>query len=175
MLVKQTSDAVSVNIRGGKIRIRRLLKLIDQCFWEQITPVNPVSRLSILFNKWQENSAEFKLQRNKYNSGSAGEGRKRSYSLYIKCNFKNATFKIILPAQLVKSDFKKDVKWSIYNQNKKTIINTYLYEAVTGYKTEAQVFNINNDDIFNEFIIELICDEKRIRLFKIKLDCIRFF
>ncbi len=51
LLVKQTADAIGVNIRGGKIRIRRFLRLIDRCFWEGITPANPISRLSILFNK----------------------------------------------------------------------------------------------------------------------------
>lgn len=176
LLVKQTADAININTSGGKIRIRRLLRLIDKCFWEEITPVNPVSRLSILFNKWQENSNEFKLKCNIYNSGSAGEGRKRSYSSpYIKCDFQNTTFKIILPTQLVKFDFEKDVKWNIYTQDKRTTIDTYLYEAVTGYKTETQIISINREDIFNEFIIELTCDEKRIKLFKIKSDCIRFF
>lgn len=80
LLVKQTANAISANVRGGKIRVRRLLRIIDKCFWDQITPVNPVSRLSVLFNRWQENSSEFKLQYNKYHGGTICEGGKKSYS-----------------------------------------------------------------------------------------------
>ena len=55
-LVKQTADAVRANTRGCKIRIRRLLKLIDKRFWESISSINSANRITRLFNIWQENS-----------------------------------------------------------------------------------------------------------------------
>ncbi|MDF2800398.1 MAG: hypothetical protein K0S61_301 [Anaerocolumna sp.] len=176
LLVKQTANAIGANTRGGKIRIRRMLRLIDKCFWEQVIPVNPISRLSILFNNWQENSSEFKLQYNKYHNSSSNSRGKKSYSSpYIKCNFKSTSFKLVLPTQLIKFEFDEDIRWSVNINGKKWTIDTSLYQAVTGYKTEEQEFNIDVNEIFNEFVIELNCNNNRIRLFKIKADCIRFF
>lgn len=176
LLVKQTANAIRANIRGGKIRIRRLLRLIDKCFWEQIIPANPVSRISILFNKWQENSNEFRLQYNKYNNGSANGGGKKSYSSpYIKCDFKNTTFKLVLPTQIIRFEYDKDIKWNIFSNGEQRTVNTLLYQAVTGYKTETSEISIKAEDIFNEFSIELVHHGNRIRLFKIKADCVRFF
>ncbi len=176
LLVKQTANAIGVNIRGGKIRIRRLLKLIDKCFWEQVIPVNPVSRLSILFNNWQENSSEFRLQYNKYhNSFSNAVGKKSYSSPYIKCNFKNTSFKLVLPTQLIKFEFDKDIRWIIHSNERHWTVNTALYQAVTGYKTEIDELDIEAENIFSEFVVELTCNNNRIRMFKIKVDSIRFF
>lgn len=175
LLVKQTANAISANIRGGKIRLRHLLKLIDKCFWEQITPVNPVSRLAILFNNWQENSDEYKLQFEKYHTHNTNIGKKSYFSPYIKCDFNNTSFKLILPTQLIKFEFDKDIKWNIYNNESLKTVKTALYPAVTGLKTEAIEININTEDLFSEFIFELTYEDNRIRLFKIKADCIRFF
>lgn len=176
LLVKQTANAIIANTRGGKIRIRRILRLIDNCFWKQLTPSNPISRLTVLFCKWQENSNEFKFQYNKYNCGSVNaEGKKSFSSPYIICNFLNTTFKLVLPSQLIKFEFENNVRWNIINQEHEKIILTSLYQAVTGYKTDEKEFSINAEDIFNEFIIKLICSDKIIRLFKINADCIRFF
>ncbi|MEQ8199409.1 MAG: hypothetical protein ABRQ27_15655, partial [Clostridiaceae bacterium] len=176
LLVKQTANAIGQNIRGGKIRIRRILKLIDRCFWEQITLANPVSRLSVLFNNWQENSSEFKLQCNRYNSGSANLLGKKSYSSpYIKCDFENTKFKLVLPTQLIKFEFDKNIKWEIYSKEQQKTVKTSLYEAITGYKTELKEIDIGSQDIFDEYIVELTCDGKCIRHFKIKSDCVRFF
>jgi hypothetical protein len=176
MLVKQTASAITANTRGGKIRIRRILRLIDKCFWEQITPVNPVSRLSILFNNWQENSEEFKQQYHKYTNGFTMTKGKKSYSSpYIKCNFITTKFKLVFPTQLIKFEYAEDIRWNIYRQRQCKTMSAVLYHAVTGYKTEEQYINIDSSDIFNEFRIELTHGDNRIKTFKIKADCIRFF
>lgn len=176
LLVKQTANAISTNIRGGKIRIRRLLRLIDKCFWEQITPANPVSRISILFNNWQENSKEFRAQYNRFhNSSFTGGGKKSFSSPYIKCDFKCTSFKLILPTQLIKFEFDQNIKWYIYMNEEVRTISASLYQAVTGYKTDALEISIKDEDIFNDFTIELVHCDDRIRIFKIKADCIRFF
>ena len=56
LIVQQTSDAIKHNRRGANIRIRRLLRLIDKCFWNQSTVVNGRNRLTSLFNKWRKES-----------------------------------------------------------------------------------------------------------------------
>jgi hypothetical protein len=176
LLVKQTANALGINAKGGKIRLRRMLRLIDKCFWEQIKPTNPLSRLSVLFNNWTESSAEFQHQYQKFHSIAKNGGGKKSYSSpYLKVNFKQTKFKLVLPAQLIKFDFERDVHWSIKIENTETTASTSLYQAVTGYKTEEKEISIREEDLFKGIQIELISDGERVRLFKIKSDCIRFF
>lgn len=176
LLVKHTADAIRMNPKGSKIRLRRLLRMIDKCFWEQITPINPVSRLSVLFIKWQENSSEFQIQFNKYHTGSAYNNRKKSYSTpYLKCNLDWISFNLVLPSQFLSFDFEGDITWLIVYGTIAKSVNAVVYPAVSGYKTESQSVQINRADIFHEFFVELYCNDKRVRYFKIKSDCIRFF
>lgn len=175
LLVKQTADAIGVNIRGGKIRIRWLLRLIDRCFWEQVTPSNPISRISILFNKWQESSEDFKTQYNKYHSGDTEKGKKSFISPYLKCDYRNTSFKLILPTQLIKFEYGEDIRWIIYNGENKKVAKVILYQAVTGYKTETLEISIDPVELFNKMEFGLYSGDTRIRLFRIKNDCIRFF
>ncbi len=175
-LVKQTADAVRANTRGCKIRIRRLLKLIDKRFWENISPINSANRITRLFNTWQENSKEFEIEYNKYNAGGSGGGVKRFSAPFLKCyDFKLPLFKLVLPTQLVKNECAYDLHWSVYIGDSQFDINTHLYQAVTGYKTEEVSMELSREDLFSPIIVDLLSGENKIRTFKIKDDCIRFF
>ncbi|MEL1135046.1 DNA-directed RNA polymerase subunit alpha C-terminal domain-containing protein [Desulfitobacterium sp. THU1] len=175
LLVKQTANAISTNVRGGKIRIRRYLRLIDRCFWEQIMPVNPVNRISILFNEWQENSPEFKLQMDRYNNNQVNGGKRSFSTPYLKCDFRRTRFKLILPSQLIKYEYDEDVEWKIKWRDQIRTRKVLLSQGVTGLKTEESELFIDNEDIFNEFSFELMSRNGRIRLFKLRKDGIRFF
>lgn len=176
LLVKQTANALAINAKGGKIRIRRLLRLIDKCFWEQIKPMNPVSRLSVLFNQWTESSMEFQQHYQKFHFSLKTRGGKKRFSTpYLSCDFSQTRFKLVLPSQWIKFDYEQGVYWLIRIGNDITKIPVALYPAVTGNKTEEQAITLSEDNLFNEINIELISEDTRLRLFKIKKDCIRFF
>lgn len=178
LLVRQTANAIKINTRGGRIRIRRLLRLIDKCFWENEVPANPKNRITILFKKWQEDSEDFKREYNFYHSGLyMGGGKKSFLSPYLKCDYKSISFKLILPTQLIKFEYDnyKDIKWKVCCGGEENTIDTSIYSAVTGFKTELKEISINQDDIFSEFLTALFLGDNRIKLFKIKTDCIRFF
>ena len=176
LVVKQTSDALKLNTRGGKIKLRRLLKLIDQCFWEQITPSNSVNRLSILFNKWQEESEKFQGERNEYNAGGYGRKAEKKYnSPYLKCNLKNNTFSLELPMQLLKEEQTEGLYWKITHNEQEELIDVDYYEGVVGYKTECRSIMIEGKHIFELFNVQLFTQNEKIKSFKIKADSIRFF
>lgn len=177
LLVKHTANALAVNSKGGKIRIRRLLRMIDRAFWEQITPTNPVSRLSILFNEWIKQSDEFQLQYNRLQaSGGSQKGRKSFSSPYLYCDYHHTAFKIKLPTQLIRADDPKSVIWRIcIGDQPPMLVETEVYPAVTGFKTEEHEIPLSSDDLFEQIELELLRDGERIRLFKIQSDCIRFF
>lgn len=175
-LVKQTADAVRVNTRGCKIRIRRLLKLIDKRFWESVTPTSSGNRITRLFNEWQEGSKEFELEYNEYNACGSGGGKKRFSAPFLRCDdFKLPSFKLKLPTQLVKNEYADDLHWSINIDNEQFDIKARLYQAVTGYKTEEESIELSRKCLFQSISVDLLCGKEKIRGFKIKADCIRFF
>ena len=52
LLAKHTSDAVRLNMRGSKIRIRRLLKIIDKYFWSEEENKRSNNRINNLLYDW---------------------------------------------------------------------------------------------------------------------------
>lgn len=176
MLVNQTADALKFNVRGSKNRIRRWIKLIDKCFWDREVPTNLNNRFNKYFVNWSESSEEFS---NDYKNIYSGNGPKKpkSFSIpYLMCNFHDASFKLVLPKQLIKREETDYVYWIIKMGDDDLTIDSELYEAITGYKTEEQEVYIEEKKyLFNEIIIELKNGDKRIRKFKIDQDCIRFF
>lgn len=176
LLVKHTQDAVTNNVRGSKIRIRRFLKLIDKCFWGEEIKLNLNNRLSRLFSEWKDNSIEFKDEINKYNyQGSNLKGRKRFSSPYIKCVFKDTKFNLVFPPQVIKTSDPYRIKWRVNIDDSSVNYIATTYKVITGYKTEELTVELDSKDLFKTITIELIDDEARLRLFKIKKDIIRFF
>lgn len=176
MLVSQTADAIELNTRGSKIRIRRWLKLIDKCFWDREVPTNTNSRFNRYLIDWSENSSEFINDYKNIYNGNENNYRKKSFTFaYLTCDFIKTDFKLVLPKQLIKKEESECVYWSIKIGDKRLDLEVELYEAVTGFKTEMQEVEIELKYLFNEIIIELKNYDKRIRKFKIDNDCIRFF
>ena len=176
LLVKQTQDAVLMNTRGCKIRIRRFLRMMDDYFWEQKVPLNPVSRLSKMLIKWQEDSLEFKYDYNKYHGTiNTSREKKRYSSPYIKCDLSDTTFRLILPVQLIRFDDGDSVKWRITINGDTREIDGQVYKAITGYKTEEIEVILDRSNLFDEIIIKLLSDQKKIRNYKINSNTIRFF
>lgn len=175
-LVKQTADAVRANTRGCKIRIRRFLRLIDSCFWNKIDLSGSNHRLTKLLNNWKETSEDFNSEVYKYNVGGYIAGGKKSFSSpYFRCDFKTLKLELVLPTQLIKHEFDNNVYWEIVMNEKRYVINNDVYEAVTGNKTEEKVMEIIPDKLFGNISINLLCNNYKIRTFKILGDCIRFF
>jgi len=177
LLVKQTANALAVNNKGGRIRIRRLLRMIDRAFWDQSIPQNPVSRLSILFNQWVSQSDEFQLQYNRHRSSESSYRGRRSFSSpYLFCDFHSTVFNIKLPTQMVKADDLSSVVWRIsIGKQPPLIVHTDMYPAITGYKTDECMIPLSSDDLFEQIEFELLRDGERVRFFRISEDCIRFF
>ena len=176
-LVKHTADAIRANTRGCKIRIRRFLRLIDKCFWERIDLFGSSHRLTGLLNSWKDTSKNFEIFTNEYNVGGQAVGGKRSFSSpYIRCDFKASHFELVLPSQLINYEYNNNVHWDVtVNDRHHILINDLYQEAVTGKKTETKILEINSEELFGEINIKLLCDDRRIKTFKIQKDCIRFF
>lgn len=175
-LVQQTANAVRANTRGSKTRIRRLLKLIDRCFWEGDVYLNTNHRITRLLNLWKINSKEFIGEYDRVNSGGNLNGRKRNYfTPYIKCDLSSTQFQLVLPSQLINEEISENVLWSITVGEENNTFDSMLFQAVTGYKTEEVVVNIRSVELFSDFTISLISNGNKIRQFRVKNEEIRFF
>lgn len=175
-LVRHTSDAVHMNTKGAKIRLRRLLRLIDNCFWEQITPINSSNRLSQNFLKWYKNSNDFNLEYIKYHGGNYARRGKKSFSTpFFQCDFPRGVFNLNFPTQLINFAYSDDVYWVVaYGETEKRL-NVNLYQGVTGFKTEEIYLELQASKLFSEYNIMLMCGDSKLRRFKITADDIRFF
>ncbi|NCB42794.1 MAG: hypothetical protein EOM59_09260 [Clostridia bacterium] len=176
LLVQQTANAINMNSRGGKIRIRRLIRQMDESFWGVDNQRHPTARLSILFNKWIDESDEFRTQYNLYHgTKKKGKGSKSFSSPYMQCNYGDTTFNIVLPAQIVSFEVDGEIVWNIKSDGVVATCPTLSYHAITGYKTEEQQVCIPALSIFDKFTIELCNNGSRIKYYKIQKDDLRFF
>jgi len=179
LLRQQTSDAICNNVRGSKIRIRRLLNLIDSCFWDETRIITGNHRITVLFNRWRNESNSFQIELKKYNLGYLNNKGKRCFlSPYIKVDYSQSVFKLIIPSQLLRPyDFShNELLWDICIGGTEFYEQVLCYEAVTGYKTEEKAIEIDSTNLFQEISVKLISEGEIIKSFKnIKKDNVRFF
>lgn len=178
LMVQHTADAISKNPRGSKIRIRRFLKLIDKCFWEQEDEISGKNRLTKLFNNWLKESKSFNSDVNLYHGASNSEyGRKSFFSPYLKWNAKISKFYLMLPSQLFKQQNEGiELSWRINIGDETIIRQADYYTAITGYKTEEDKIELKNENLFMTISCQLMSSDNKIRSFKkISSDCVRFF
>ena len=181
LIVRQTADAIHNNRRGASIRIRRLLKLIDKCFWDRNAIINGRNRLTALFNQWRNESEIFEYECSIRESNNACRKGKKSFSApYLKCDFETAEVSLILPSQLVKLPTESseiDLYWQIkLGDDEITLPQKNYYAVITGYKTDTVVYPLNSIQVLQDISVELYNDKKKLRIFKdISADCVRFF
>ena len=181
LIVRQTSDAIHNNRRGANVRIRRLLRLIDKCFWDQNLVINGRNRLTALFNKWRNESESLENEYRMVCDNMKGRKGKRSFSTpYLKCDFNSAEVNLVLPSQLIKLDVESDEKelnWRIIVGDELIVIplNSCI-QVITGYKTESISCALNNVQVLQSMSFQLHNGHKKLRNFKdLPADCVRFF
>ena len=166
-LVKQTSDAISLNPRGGYNRIRWLLKMIDRFFWGDDITINPANRLARMFSEWTEQSDEMQQARNE-----TGPRQRAFSSPHISFNPETGGFSVLLPSQMVKTN--DDISWRCMVGATDMKLSTDAIESVLAYKTLPINASISSSDIFSrmEFILsvgqstrQFIIPEEKVRYF----------
>ena len=173
----QTLQAISVQPVHSRVRLRRLLRLIDQAFWKGKVPKNPTSRLTILFKEWMEDSPSFTHEYKLYQSGEIrNRGKKHFSSPYLFADVVNGEFSLKLPAQLLPPAYADDLTWEIVTSKRSYAVCVGAYPALTGYKTEDSCCAISPEELFGGFQIQLLCGEERVRRFPdLPTKTVRFF
>ncbi len=175
---KHTSDAVTANETGCKIRIRRILNFIDNYFFNGELP-NSSNRVTQLFVEWAKTSKLFENAKKEY-AGLGKRGQKRFSSPYMKYDTKVNGFVLVLPSQIVRLEDDEEfaqIEWRIDCSSDISTIECECDGSVTGCKTRTiKEFGISPENIFGEFRIELVKNQSEtVRKFVIKSDSVRFF
>ena len=175
---KHTSDAVTANETGCKIRIRRILQYMDDYYFNGVLP-NSGNRVTQLFVEWAKTSKAFENAKKEF-AGLGRRGQKRFSSPYLKYDIKTSGFVLVLPSQNVRLEDDEEfaqIEWKIEYSSKTSTTECECDGSVIGCKTRTiNNYSIYPKNIFDEFRIELIKNQSEVvRKFTIKKDSIRFF
>ena len=162
----QTLQAISVRPVHSRVRLRRLIRLIDQAFWKGQVPKNPVSRLTILFKEWINESPAFAQDYKLYQSGGIKNRGKKHFSIpYLFADLLDGEFSVKFPAQIVPPAYAEGLCWELKTNQRSLLFPADTYPALTGYKTEEALCNISREELFGYMRARLVCDGEQVRRF----------
>lgn len=179
LLDKHTAYSVKLNLRGSKIRIRRLLKIIDKYFWYEEENKRTNNRINNLLYNWLETSKEFKADFQNYYKK---EYHEKSFTVpKIKYDFEEQKFCLNLPSELINNDninLESKLEWNIYVENEYyNNVDVYLEKGISGYKTVNVNVGLSYSNIFKNIRIELNLKDSKLclRKYKISASQLRLF
>lgn len=176
---KGTADATTANEKGCKIRIHHILKWIDKYLFEDILPESSPNRIANYFCEWAKTSKRFSNEKNAYLL-KGEKAKKRFRKPYLKFNFEEEKFYIVLPIQTIRLSNEEQIaqlSWKIRYGNTIKSIQSETEESVIGCRNlETQFVSMDPNDIFSHVRIELIKNNSDpVIKFNIPKDTVRFF
>ena len=151
-----TLNAISANPVHSRVRLRRLLRLIDDAFWKNKIPKNPSSRLTILFKEWIEESPTYQQEYAKYMMGEIqNKGKKHFSTPYLFADIRRTAFELRLPSQIVREPEAASAIWEIVSDKRTRLITVEYGIALTGYKTVDAYCSLTSDELFGTIKCQL--------------------
>lgn len=172
-----TLQAIEANPMHSSMRLRRILRLMDDAFWNDSVPKNPSSRLTILFKEWVAESPSFNEDYKLYKSGEIrNRGKKHFSAPYLYADIPGGSFKLKLPPQIVSAEYANNLSWNIELRSGKFSVKAESYQVLTGFKTEEAEIEIYPEDLFAPISCRLMCGKINIKAsFTIPASKVRFF
>lgn len=176
-LRSHTLQAISALPVHSRVRLRRLLRLIDRAFWNNAVPQNPTSRLTILFKDWINDSPAYKKEYHLYQLGEIrNRGKKHFSTPYLFAQIALGTFELKLPAQIVSEEYAEGLEWEISTCDRTIRIAADTYPVLTGYKTEDGKIPVSKTELYGEIQCQLVSGHHSVRKFPhLPASCVRFF
>lgn len=176
-LRSHTLQAISAQPVPSRVRLRRLIRLMDQAFWKDSVPKNPRSRLTILFKEWIKESPSFKKEYRLYQLGEIrNRGKKHFSSPYLFAHIPAGHFELKLPAQIVPEAYAEDLQWEIRTADRIIRLDADTYPALTGFKTEECHTSISQQELFADIRCQIVHNNIVVRRFEgIPAASARFF
>lgn len=177
-IMKHTSMALELNEKSCRLRIKRILQMIDDCFWHQTEIPQTGNRINELLRNWMSiPNGKFKqeLKSAIRKTGSRGETLLSSPQLTAK--FSHNIFSIKLPQEILPhcGDNERP-HWVISADNLKSItVEPALYYGRIGKYTEECEIDLPQEYLFEKISLTLLSSERSYAKFPIKQSDFKFF
>lgn len=172
-----TAMALKYNPGGCKIRLRRLLRMIDNSYWHDASYSESKNRIIMLFEEWKKdpNSSYSKDLKKTASRRRGGRGEKLLSRPTIVCNDK-MEFKLVLPKQILRYCTEDEhPQWFVNSNGEECSIEPTLMLGKASLYTMETSIPISKDRLFDEYEIILKSEERQYYRRIIAADEIRFF
>lgn len=177
-VMMHTTMALRANKRSSRLRLRRILYMIDNSYWNNTDYTKSKNRITILFNSWKNNpKGNFMKELKRDADGrSRGRGEKLLSKPTLTYNWNNTQFSILLPKQILRycNEEERPI-WKIKYSGKTEEIEPLLLAGKASLYSDRYQLSIENNDIFSEFSFVLESENRKYANYKIKEEEIRFF
>ncbi len=176
-VMKHTSMALALNEKSCKLRIRRILKLMDDCFWNQTQIPCTGNRINELLRRWMDDSKgnfqrEYKLNIRK--KGTKGELLLSKPTMRV--DFNTSTFILRMPRQILlhcKSD--ESPIWTVTAENGNFVqVEPTLLQGQRIYTEEVNI-ELPREFLFAKLKLVLASDTTKYYSNTLKAESFRFF
>lgn len=175
-VMKHTSMALKLQKQSCRLRLRRILELMDDCFWNGSEIPQTGNRINELLRKWMRlpNGKFQKEQKIAIANHSGGRGETLLSSPVLCAKFQAGSFYLRLPREILKdySVGQEDPRWKIKIGENSFSVPATPCEGKIGFYTEECELPIPSDLLFQQIKISLDYINK---VYTIKEDCYRFF
>lgn len=177
-VMKHTSLAIINNKPSCNLRIRRILNLIDECYWNQTEAPNTGNRISRLLNTWMRNpKGEFQKAYQQKQRLHSVRGESLFFSPLLCINYSANSFSIKLPRQILKGCTEDEYPhWIIEDENK--IIDSItpdLLQSKIAIQTDESEIALESKNLFKKLKLTLASSVHKYVSFPIKPAEYRFF
>ena len=177
-VMKHTSMALELNEKSCRLRIRRFLKLMDECFWNGDIIPETGNRFNELLRKWMAiPNGKFQREFQIKTREKGVRGQKLLSKPQLQVKYINSSFTLRLPREILPHcTCEEHPVWEIKADGLDSIIiypdlmqgSVFLYTEETG--TE-----ISEEMLFKRISITLYSERRKFVSFSIKADEVRFF
>jgi len=178
-IMLHTTMALEMNPRGCKNRLRRILKMIDNSYWNNSDYSNSSNRLSKLFSKWvnNKNGLFYKDIKSSFERRKHGRGEKLLSRPNIIFNPEHRSFSLFMPKQILRNCTPEEHPvWRILiDGDEFAQIEPDLIQGKASLYTKECSIDIYKTDIYKQFEILLQSDRTNYYRRTIKNSDCRFF
>lgn len=163
-----------------KTRIRRIIKMINNSFWNDVEAPETGNRINHLLNEWMRNpNGAFQKEKNYVAKHSThGKGEILYHSPMLTINPEDNKMCIVLPQQrLIECDANDYPEWEIETMGdleKIQVKPEYKCDRI-GYYVEKSKINLPIEKVLNGFKFTLFSLDKELKKYRIAQSNIRFF